>query len=66
MLPKGTDPAIVQKLGDAFRKVAALPEYANDIKTAYNQEPFILSPEESIAYIEKEKEAFMKYNKYFK
>ena len=66
MLPKGTDPAIVKKLGDAFRSVAALPEYAEDIKTAYNQVPFTLSQEESIKYIEKEKEAFMKYNQYFK
>jgi tripartite-type tricarboxylate transporter receptor subunit TctC len=66
MMPKGTPREIVQKFGDAFRKVAELPEYAEAIKTAYNQVPFTLPQKESIEYIEKEKEAFMKYSQYFK
>ena len=66
MMPKGTPPEIVKKFGDAFRKVAELPQYAADIKAAYNQVPFTLPPQESIKYIEDERQAFMKYNKYFK
>lgn len=66
MLPKGTDPAIAKTLGDAFRKVNALPEYAKDIKTAYNQVPFFLDQKEAVEYIVKEREAMMKYAKYFK
>lgn len=66
MFPKGTDPAICQKFADAFKTVSEMPEYAEEIKTAYNQTPFFLDTAASIEYIQKENEAMMKYAEYFK
>ena len=59
MFPKGTDPAICQKFAQAFKEISEMPEYAEEIKTAYNQTPYFLDTEESIAYIQEENEKMM-------
>ena len=61
MFPKGTDPAICQKFAQAFKEISEMPEYAEEIKTAYNQTPYFLDTEESIAYIQEENEKMMAY-----
>lgn len=66
MFPKGTDPAICQKFAQAFKEISEMPEYAEEIKTAYNQTPYFLDTEESIAYIQEENEKMMAYADYFK
>lgn len=66
MFPKGTDPAICQKFAQAFKEISEMPEYAEEIKTAYNQTPYFLDTEESIAYIQEENEKTMAYADYFK
>ena len=66
MFPKGTDPAICQKFAQAFKEISEMPEYAEEIKTAYNQTPYVLDTEESIAYIQEENEKMMAYADYFK
>lgn len=66
MFPKGTDPAICQKFAQAFKEISEMPEYAEEIKTAYNQTPYFLDTEASIAYIQEENEKMMAYADYFK
>lgn len=66
MFPRGTDPAICQKFAQAFKEISEMPEYAEEIKTAYNQTPYFLDTEESIAYIQEENEKMMAYADYFK
>lgn len=66
MFPKGTDPEICAKFADAFKQVSEMPEYAEEIKTAYNQTPFFLDTEDSIKYIQEENEKMMAYAEYFK
>lgn len=66
MFPKGTDPEICAKFADAFKQVSEMPEYAEEIKTAYNQTPFFLNTEDSIKYIQEENEKMMAYAEYFK
>lgn len=65
MFPKGTDPEICTKFADAFKQVSEMPEYAEEIKTAYNQTPFFLDTEDSIKYIQEENEKMMAYAEYF-
>ena len=66
LFPKGTDPAITEKFAAAFKEVSEMPEYAEEIKTAYNQTPLFMDTEESIAYIQEENEKMMAYADYFK
>ena len=66
MFPKGTDPAICEKFAAAFKEISEMPEYAEEIKTAYNQTPYFLDTEESITYIQEENEKMMAYADYFK
>ncbi len=59
--PKGTNPAIAEKLNAAVQKIVKNnAEYQNDIKTAYHQAPFSLGLAESSAYWAKDLEALMK------
>ena len=66
LFPKGVDPAITEKFAEAFKTVSEMPEYAEAIKTAYNQTPLFMNTEDSIAYIQEENEKMMAYADYFK
>ena len=66
LFPKGVDPAITEKFAEAIKTVSEMPEYAEAIKTAYNQTPLFMNTEDSIAYIQEENEKMMAYADYFK
>ena len=60
--PKGTDRAIIQKLNDAAKKVAANPDYIKDCQGNFvNANHF--SPEESVTYIKGQDVLYRKYEK---
>lgn len=66
MFPKGTPKEICDKFAEAFKNISEKPEYAEEIKTAYNQTPYFLGGQEAIDYIQQEHDDIMKYAPYFK
>ena len=60
--------ALFHDVGEVLTGDLATPiKYQNEeIKTAYNQVPYFLDTEESIAYIQEENEKMMAYADYFK
>ncbi|MGM9517473.1 MAG: tripartite tricarboxylate transporter substrate binding protein [Acidaminococcus sp.] len=59
--PKGTDPAIAQKLNDAVQDIVKNDkDYAAEIKKAYMQDPFCMNIEDSNKYWSQEYDALMK------
>lgn len=64
--PKGTDPAIIEKLADACEKMSKTPSYETDIKNAFSQWLFFLRGEEAIQFAIKEQERYMEFSQYYK
>lgn len=59
--PKGTDPVIVQKFYEAVKDIVTNDkEYAAEINKAYEQDPFCLSPEDTVKYFDNELTDLMK------
>lgn len=57
---KGMDPAIVSKMADAVKKVILNnPDYAIEIKQAYNQEPYYLGTTETNELLAKQQADYM-------
>ena len=50
--PKGTDPRIIEKVSDAMRQVAEMPEYAEDIAKAYCVEPAYMNTADTQDYLD--------------
>jgi tripartite-type tricarboxylate transporter receptor subunit TctC len=50
--PKGTDQAIIDKMAAAMEEVSQMPEYAEDIKTAYCVEPSYKNTADVKAYLD--------------
>ena len=62
LAPKGTDPAILDKLSEACGKIVTEnADYANDILTAYGEMPYYMDRNEATAYLAEEAEMYMAY-----
>lgn len=62
LAPKGTDPAIIDKLSSACEKVINNnEEYAKEIWDAYGAAPFFVDTEEAIAALKADQEQYMAY-----
>ncbi len=51
--PKGTDPAIIEKMADAMKQVSENPDYAADIEKAYCVEPGYAGTAATVEYLDK-------------
>ena len=63
--PKGTDQEIVNKFGEALKKVTENKDYAEDIKKGYNQSPVFYDGEEALEKLNEAKESIVKYTDQF-
>ena len=59
--PKGTDKEIVKKFNEAVKKVQANPEYQEDIKKAYGQEPFYADGKKALKMLKADKDKYMAF-----
>ena len=67
LAPKGTDPAVVEKLSKAITKVVnENPEYKAEVEKMNFQSPWVLSIEETKAELKKQLDHFLKFEKYLK
>ena len=67
LAPKGTDPAIVEKLNKAIMKVVKEnPEYKTEVEKMNFQAPWCLSVEDTKAELQKQLDHFMKFSQYLK
>lgn len=67
LAPKGTDPAVVEKLNKAILKIVnENPEYKSAIETYNFQAPWALGIEDTKKELNKQREHFMNYSKYLK
>ncbi len=65
LAPKGTDPAIVEKLNQTIHKIVKEnPEYKAECEKMNYQAPWALSVEETKAELEKQLDHYMKYSQY--
>lgn len=63
--PKGTDPAIVEKINAAVLKIAnENQEYKDTIMNFNYQEPYALNVQDTIARLKQQREHFMSFSKY--
>lgn len=67
LAPKGTDPAVVEKLSKAIEKVVnENADYAEEIKTSYGQTPFVKTGDEMVNALKEEEDMYMEYSEEFK
>ena len=67
LAPKGTDPAIVEKLNAAIQKVVKEnPEYKTEVEKMNFQAPWVLSVDETKAELQKQLDHFMAFEQYLK
>ncbi|SFP63278.1 tripartite tricarboxylate transporter substrate binding protein [Pseudomonas borbori] len=59
--PKGTDPAIVQKMAGIMQQITEMPEYAEELKKSFKQPVAYHDTEEAIAVLSKTRDDFMQY-----
>ena len=59
-VPAGTPQAIVDRLSEALKEVAALPEFKDRLAKTGSGEPYVVSPEELIARIKSDYEKYGK------
>jgi tripartite-type tricarboxylate transporter receptor subunit TctC len=59
--PKGTDPAIVQKMADIMKQITEMPAYADELKSTFKQPVSYYGTEEAIAVLHKTREDFMQF-----
>ena len=65
LAPKGTDPALVEKVSKAINKVVnENPEYKQEVEKMNFQAPWMLGVEETKAELQKQLDHFMKFAKY--
>ncbi|QMI36610.1 tripartite tricarboxylate transporter substrate binding protein [Escherichia fergusonii] len=51
--PKGTNPEILQKMGEIIKKIQDNPKYQEELRTSLQQEPFWLDRAQANAYLDK-------------
>lgn len=67
LAPKGTDPAIVEKLNTAITNVVQNnPEYKAEVEKMNFQAPWVLNVEQTKAELQKQLDHFMKFEEYLK
>lgn len=67
LAPKGTDPALVDKLSAAVTKVVTTnPEYKTEVEKMNFQSPWVLSVADTKTELQKQLDHFMKFEKYLK
>ncbi|WP_339413949.1 tripartite tricarboxylate transporter substrate binding protein [Pseudomonas sp. EA_35y_Pfl2_R5] len=59
--PKGTDPAIVQKMAGIMKQITELPEYADELKKSFKQPVAYYDSEKAVAVLSKTRDDFMQY-----
>ena len=59
--PKGTDPAIVEKMAGIMKQITELPEYADELKKSFKQPVAYYGSEEAVAVLSKTRDDFMQY-----
>ena len=59
--PKGTDPAIVQKMSEVAVKIGQNSEYAEKLKNGFSQEVRVLNTEEAKEYLQKIEDTYLQY-----
>ena len=65
LAPKGTNKEIVEKLNAAIVKIVNTDEeYAKEIKEYNFQDPYVLSVEETITDLDKQRNYFLKYKEF--
>lgn len=65
LAPKGTDPAIVEKLNKAIANVVNNnKEYKENVEKMNFQAPWVLSVQDTIKELDTQREHFMKYKEF--
>ena len=65
LAPKGTDKEVIEKLNAAIVKIVNTDtDYAKEIKEYNFQDPYVLSVEETIADLDKQRNYFLKYKEF--
>lgn len=59
--PKGTDPAIVQKMAGIMKQITEMPEYAEELRKSFKQPVSYYNTEEAVAVLNKTRDNFMQY-----
>lgn len=59
--PKGTDPAIVQKMSEVAVKIGQNSEYAEKLKNGFSQEVRVLNTQEAKEYLQKIEDTYLQY-----
>lgn len=62
LAPKGTDPAVVEKMSSACRKIVEEnPDFAEAILTSYGETPYYMDAEDAAAFLKEESDMYMAY-----
>ena len=59
--PKGTDPAIVEKMNEVARQIAEDPDYQKDLVAGYNQPAEYIEREAALLLLDSLREDYMQY-----
>lgn len=59
--PKGTDPAIVTKMNEVTKQIAADPDYAKDLLEGYNQPVDFLEKEAAVKLLTETRDNYMQF-----
>lgn len=62
LAPKGTDPAIIEKLSNACQKIVEEnPDYAEAILTSYGEQPYFMNSADATTFLQEEDDMYMAY-----
>jgi len=59
--PKGTDPAIVEKMATVMKEITELPEYAKDLEQGFKQPVSFYHTEDAIAHLHEIRTDYLQY-----
>lgn len=57
--PKGTDPAVIEKMNDAMKQVSEMPEYKEAVEKSYCISPNFMNTQDTKSYFDKTMDQFM-------
>ena len=65
LAPKGTDPAVVKKLNEVITKIVKEnPEYKAEVEKMNFQSPWVLSVDETLAELKKQRDHYMEFKEF--
>lgn len=65
LAPKGTDPAVVKKLNEVITKIVKEnPEYKEEVEKMNFQSPWVLSVDETLAELKKQRDHYMEFKEF--